>query len=79
MGPQFILAGIPMVQVGHNTYEDILVKNNLCPSVTNSSAFLSATAKIERTPQTKEQKEALFKSLGIRADWLNTFEQLIKK
>ena len=40
MGPQFCLAGIPTVQIAHEKYEDILVKNGLCQTVTNGAELV---------------------------------------
>lgn len=40
MAAQFIFSGIPTVQVGHETYDDILVRNQLAPTVTNSEEFV---------------------------------------
>ncbi len=46
MGPQFVLAGIPTVQIAHETYQDILVKNKLSPSVTDVEQFLDVLDEI---------------------------------
>ena len=72
MGPQFVIAGIPTIQVGHNTYEDILVKNNLCSTGTDASGFLKALeVKIVSNRETIEQ------GLGIRSDWADALERAI--
>jgi hypothetical protein len=36
MESQFLLAGIPTVQKGHEIFQDILVKTHLSPSVTDA-------------------------------------------
>jgi hypothetical protein len=66
LSPQFALAGIPAIQVGHNTYPDILIRNNLAPSATTKEQFLEAV-KASAKP-TKSDK--LLADLGISPHWL---------
>ncbi|MBS0629201.1 MAG: hypothetical protein JSS30_03125 [Verrucomicrobia bacterium] len=73
MGPQFALAGIPMLQVGHKTYEDVMVRSGLCPSVTNGADFAEKITQMKPIEIGAEQRQAIYKSLGIRHDW---FERL---
>lgn len=78
MGPQFVLAGIPTVQIGHETFDDILVRNGLSPSVTKVDQFLSAIKGL--SDESKEiPREAILKGLGIKSDWLEILEQTIKE
>ncbi len=77
MGPQFALAGIPIIQVGHNTYEDILVRNHLCPSATTSSEFVKAFLEVKPEAISEERQQLLFKGLGITSDWFKIFKQAI--
>lgn len=77
MGPQFVLAGIPTIQVGHETFEDILVRNQLSPSVTDVSQFISVIDDL--THQKKEiPREVILEGLGIKSNWLPTLEKAIK-
>jgi len=69
MSPQFALAGIPMVQVGHETYEDALVKDGLCPSVTCASDFVKVVNEIKPVTVSEEMRRTIYRSLGIREDW----------
>lgn len=78
MGPQFVLADIPTIQVGHETFEDILVRNQLSPSVTDVGQFITVIDGL--THQKKEiPREVILKGLGIQADWLPTLEKAIKR
>lgn len=77
MGPQFALAGIPMVQVGHNTYEDVMVRSGLCPSVINKKDFAEAIAKMQPVVVMEEQRQSIYKNLGIREDWFEIFKQAL--
>jgi len=78
MGPQFVLAGIPNMQVGHETFEDILVRNQLSRSVTDVRQFISGIDDLIH--QKKEiSQEVIFKGLGIKEDWLVTLEKAIDK
>jgi hypothetical protein len=73
MGPQFVLAGIPTIQIGHETYEDILVRNRLSPSVTSVDQFIGVIADLNQ--QKKEvQRDVILEGLGIKQDWLQTLE-----
>ncbi len=74
MGPQFVLAGIPTIQVGHEVYEDILVRNHLCSVTTKKDAFLEALTNLEPNV---EGNEAIEKGLGIHADWADRLEKAL--
>lgn len=77
MGPQFVLAGISTIQVGHETYEDILVRNGLIPSVTRVDQLLEAIDSLNK--QSKEvDRNVILKGLGIKQDWLQTLKTVIK-
>lgn len=79
MGPQFILAGIPTVQIGHETYADILVKNRLVPTVTTPTQLINVMTNLEKEINEPPKKEAILKELGFRKDWLNLLERTIKE
>lgn len=76
MGAQFALLGIPTIQVGHETYEDILIRNQLAASVTTSEGF---AREINALSQSKEMpsQEVIFEGLGIRKDWLVLLEEAL--
>lgn len=73
IGPQFVLAGIPTIQVGHETYEDILVRNSLSPSVTSVDQFISVIDGLSHQ-QKKIPQEVILEGLGIKTNWLQTLE-----
>lgn len=77
MGPLYALAGIPIIQVAHETYEDVLVRNRLCPSVINSSDFMVAIAAIQPVAVSEMQRKTIYKSLGIRENWFQIFQQAL--
>jgi hypothetical protein len=74
MGPQFALAGIPTIQVGHETFEDILVKADLCPSVTDGERLLKEINQLDRVDI---DREAIYRGLGIKADWFQRLKAAI--
>lgn len=78
MGPLFALAGIPTIQVAHETYSDILVRNGLCPSVTNPTDFITAIAAIKPVEVSEMQRRTIYKGLGIREDWFELFKQALQ-
>ncbi len=77
MGPQFVLEGIPTVQIGHETYEDILVRNHLAPTVTNAEGFAQVIGTLEK--MNKMPQQDLLSSLGIKEDWPKVLENVIKE
>lgn len=78
MGPQFVLAGIPTIQVGHNTYEDILVKKGLCSVARNVNGLLNALTHLQRDGKLNQTMRAIRQGLGINSDWADRLEHTIK-
>ena len=74
MGPQFVLAGIPTIQVGHEVYRDILVRNNLCSVATTQDAFVRAITDLKPNVEGREEIE---RGLGICPDWATRLEDAI--
>ena len=77
MGPQFVLAGIPTVQIGHKPYEDVLVRNKLIPSVTQAERFVQVVPTLEILDEMSEQN--VLNGVGFREDWPETLEDAIKR
>ena len=77
MAPLIALAGIPLIQVGHKTYEDIVVKTHLCPSVTNFEDFVKEINTIEPKDISDKERDNIHKSLGINKDWVKAFKQAL--
>ncbi len=77
MGPQFVLEGIPTVQIGHETYEDILVRNHLAPTVTNAEGLVKVIKTLEKMG--RMPKEDLLSNLGIKENWPEILENVIKE
>lgn len=78
MGPQFILAGIPTIQIGHGVYEDILIKNNLCSSVVDSKAFVSTLKQLEDCAPPPREK-TVRKGLGVQSEWVDILIDAIER
>ncbi len=76
MAAQFALAGIPVAQIGHDTYPDILTRNALIPSITSSSTFerLLTSATPEVPP-----KDLLLRLLGADGLWKERLQFLVEK
>jgi len=77
MGPMFALAGIPMMQVGHKSYEDVIVRGGLCPSTTTSEAFIQAIATIKPEAVSDESRKKILASLGIKEEWFARLKEAI--
>jgi len=67
MSPLFVLAGIPTLQVGHQPYEDLLVKYNLISSVTRQEDFIAALEHVEYQSICRQK---VMGSLGLQNNWL---------
>lgn len=77
MAPQFILEGIPTIQIGHKTYEDVLIRNALAPSVTSSADFIRILQRLDDLG--KRAREDLLDGLGIKVDWADRLEHAIQE
>lgn len=78
MGPQFILARIPTVQVGHEVYEDALVKSRLVSAVTRPDQLRQAIEGLEKLGKDQSQRDVVLRGLGIREDWLKVLKDAIR-
>ncbi|MCE2983470.1 MAG: hypothetical protein LW832_07885, partial [Parachlamydia sp.] len=67
MGPQFVLAGIPAVQIGHAVYNDVLVRSGLAKTATNREELEKAL----RSLGSEEIMDQciLREKLGISKNW----------
>lgn len=78
MSPQFALLGIPSIQIGVS-FDDILVKNQLAPSVTSSTHFLKTLKDEDRKkPLNALQIKLIQEKLGLQVDWLQKLEECIE-
>lgn len=76
MGPQFVLAGLPVIQVGHHVYEDVLVRNQLCATAINPHQLLTH---IQAFEQKQPSDHALImQGLGILPDWRDHLEKALR-
>ena len=69
MGPLLAIAGFPIVQVGHQTFEDILIKGQLATSATNSQDFVRSIRGMLPQEISQEKRQEILKKLGIRETW----------
>jgi len=65
LAAQFVLAGIPTIQVSHAVYADLLVKEGLCSVVTNVEEFCCAISVLDAP----SEHEVIEQGLGLRVDW----------
>lgn len=77
MAAQFALAGIPTIQVGHETYEDILTKNKVIPSIISTETFIETIVK-GNYEGNQSDLESLIGYLGIRYDYPAALLEAIK-
>ncbi len=77
MSPQFILAGIPTLQIGHEPYLDILVKNRISPSVTTLEQLIEELSNLPNRQRTT-QRERILDALGYKTNWYEILPSLLK-
>jgi len=68
MGLQMVWAGIPLFQIGHRTHKDVLINNELCPSVLEASQLIDVLNNPEKITPKIDSKDDLREKLGIRKD-----------
>lgn len=74
MCAQFALSGIPVVQIGHEPYLDLLVKNGLCPSIVDEEQL--ANVILKKTYNVPIPKDVVLNALGVRDNWLDILKRL---
>lgn len=79
MAPQFVLAGIPTIQIGHETYADILVRNHLIPTVNNATQFVCTVEDLLKAGINEPQKELILSGLGFREEWPKALKKVINE
>ncbi|CAF2645700.1 unnamed protein product [Rotaria sp. Silwood2] len=81
MAPQFVLLGLPTMQVGHETYHDVLVKFNLCYTATNATELVVGLTQMkersELSDKTQQRKELIYNAIGYTPDWPNNLHRII--
>ena len=77
MGPQFVLAKIPTMQIGHKTYNDILVQNKLISSITDVDQSLCSLNSLTDNKQEIPQN-VILEGLGIYPNYLEILEKTMK-
>ena len=77
MGPQFVLSGTPTIQIGHERYEDLLVKHEIVPSVTHVRALKEALSHLEN-PHDSMIRVEIERGLGVCDDWLDRLQEALE-
>lgn len=77
MGPLMALAHIPTLQIAHETYPDVLVRNHLCASVTNANDLVYQLDQLSE--EKSEDLSVLYQSLGINNQWFEVLENELDK
>jgi hypothetical protein len=78
MGPQFVLAGIPTMQIGRVSYDDVLVRGKLCPSIATCDQLMQAVQMLDKEQKSIDRK-AILEGLGTQSDWLETLKKVLKQ
>lgn len=75
--PRMYLAGIPLIRVGDQPYEDVLVKNHLIPSATSTPEWIKAISECSSHQDVKIQREQVLRALGANPDWFQILKQTL--
>ncbi len=78
MNAQFLLAGIPTVQIAHERYDDTLVKQGVIPSVTTADELkkvISQWAQPNQQPSISEKQ--VLAALGHSSKWFQTLKNVV--
>ncbi|MCY3974632.1 MAG: hypothetical protein OXF02_03710 [Simkaniaceae bacterium] len=76
MGPWFVLAGIPTVQVGHEKYDDILVKNKLAQVVNSAEDFVNVLQTLQEN-KPRIASKVVEEGLGVDSDWPGKLDDVV--
>lgn len=79
MAPQFALAGIPTVHIGHERYEDILVRNQLCYIVNSSAEFTNMIGNLKQSTANESSRELILNALGFKENWPERILKIIQQ
>lgn len=79
MGPQFVLEGNPVIQIGHEIYEDILVKNRIAPAVTSATQLVDVVKGLDKQIENNPKNAAILRDLIHRKDWPQVLGDIVKK
>lgn len=75
--PLFPLIPIPAVQVRQKAYRDILVKNGLAPSATNSEELRRAFEDLENRQKIEPNEKEVFALLGLKENWFDHLKEAL--
>lgn len=78
MAAQFALAEIPTFQIGHEPYNDILIKNSYAPAITDAIQFVRQIEDLQKGIVKLPPRNLILKSLGIREDWVKGVIKIIQ-
>ncbi|CAF1529459.1 unnamed protein product [Adineta steineri] len=81
MAPQFVLLGLPTMQIGHEIYHDILVKYNLCYTAINSTELRIGLTAMKRKNASiddiEQHKQLIYNAIGYTSEWSTNLRHII--
>lgn len=79
MGPVMALANIPLIQAGHETNPDLLIKKGLVPSATTPKSFRAALNHLDTRMKHPQDTATIKKALGLHDDWLDIMKRSLSE
>ena len=77
MAYQFALIGIPIMQVAHKIYKDILVQHNLCHTAIDLNQFENGLKLFKKQNNSMENKQLIYDAIGYNKNWLKNFREIV--
>ena len=78
MGPLFVLGGIPAIQIGHEVYKDIVVKNDIAPTATSATELANVLKGLDKQIKDNPLHAKKLKDLIFKEDWPQALGRLVQ-
>lgn len=76
LAPCLALAGIPLIQIGHESYEDCLVKSKMVPFIHTKEQLLSVLSQDQKN---NYDPALILKNVGYNANWKKRFVSFLEE
>ncbi len=75
---QTCLAGLPVMQIGHDTFHDRLIKKDLCKSVTTTDDFLKELKSLGQSSFDEEAFNQIKEAVGYDENWQERLKEIFR-
>ena len=78
MGPLFVLGGSPVIQIGHEVYADIVVREGIAPTVTSADQFIAVLKDLDKQINDNPKNAQKLKNLIFKGDWFLALNRMVE-